>query len=145
MAFGLVESARDVTTHRIFCCDLLARTAAKSGNNRRARGATRTRRHARRKATMAHPTKYDDTLFSMMQQHENEMEFLNTIFGFLQRRSACFNGPKVAPPLPHTPPARAVPDPLRRCYPCARAHTVFSDIVHRRASTRASRCAARCA
>lgn len=43
---------------------------------------------------MAHPTKYDDTLFSMMQQHETEMEFLNTIFGFLQRRSACFNGPK---------------------------------------------------
>jgi hypothetical protein len=30
-----------------------------------------------------------------MTQHESEMEFLNTIFGFLQRRSACFNGPKV--------------------------------------------------
>ena len=42
------------------------------------------------------PTKYDDTLFAMMTQHESEMEFLNTIFGFLQRRSACFNGPKVS-------------------------------------------------
>jgi len=43
---------------------------------------------------MAAPGKYDDTLFAMMQQHENEMEFLNTVFGFLQRKSTCFNGPK---------------------------------------------------
>jgi hypothetical protein len=48
---------------------------------------------------MGHPTKYDDTLFSMMQQHDNEMEFLNTIFGFLQRKSSCFNGPKVDMPI----------------------------------------------
>lgn len=39
-------------------------------------------------------TRYDDTLFAMMQQHENEMEFLNAVFGFLQRRTSCFNGPK---------------------------------------------------
>jgi hypothetical protein len=45
---------------------------------------------------MAHNTKFDDTLYAMMQQHESEMEFLNTIFGFLQRRTACFNGPKVS-------------------------------------------------
>mmetsp|Transcript_15199 Transcript_15199/g.30508 ORF Transcript_15199/g.30508 Transcript_15199/m.30508 type:complete len:321 (+) Transcript_15199:44-1006(+) len=38
--------------------------------------------------------KYDDTLFAMMQQHPSEMDFLNTIFGFLQRRTQCFNGPK---------------------------------------------------
>ena len=44
---------------------------------------------------MGQATKYDDTLFAMMQQHENEMEFLNTVFGFLQRKSTCFNGPKV--------------------------------------------------
>ncbi|EKX45230.1 hypothetical protein GUITHDRAFT_159699 [Guillardia theta CCMP2712] len=43
---------------------------------------------------MAGNTKYDDTLFAMMTQHESEMEFLNTIFGFLQRRTQCFNGPK---------------------------------------------------
>mmetsp|Transcript_12305 Transcript_12305/g.17875 ORF Transcript_12305/g.17875 Transcript_12305/m.17875 type:complete len:333 (+) Transcript_12305:23-1021(+) len=43
---------------------------------------------------MTAPGKYDDTLFAMMQQHENEMEFLNTVFGFLQRKSSCFNGDK---------------------------------------------------
>ena len=47
---------------------------------------------------MGHLAKYDDTLFAMMQQHENEMEFLNTVFGFLQRKSSCFNGPKVSHP-----------------------------------------------
>ena len=49
-----------------------------------------------KKPAMAHNTKFDDTLYAMMQQHESEMEFLNTIFGFLQRRTACFNGPKVS-------------------------------------------------
>jgi len=47
---------------------------------------------------MTAPGKYDDTLFAMMQQHENEMEFLNTVFGFLQRKSSCFNGDKVSSP-----------------------------------------------
>lgn len=59
----------------------------------------RERRRRRRPAAdwtaMGQATKYDDTLFAMMQQHENEMEFLNTVFGFLQRKSTCFNGPKV--------------------------------------------------
>ena len=50
----------------------------------------------RSRVAMAHNTKFDDTLYAMMQQHESEMEFLNTIFGFLQRRTACFNGPKVS-------------------------------------------------
>ncbi len=44
---------------------------------------------------MAAVTKYDDTLAAMCQQHGTEMEFLNTIFGFLQRRTQFFNGPKV--------------------------------------------------
>ncbi|KAJ1470453.1 hypothetical protein T484DRAFT_1753864 [Baffinella frigidus] len=37
---------------------------------------------------------YDDTLMAMMRQHKDEMDFLNNIFGFLQRRTQCFNGPK---------------------------------------------------
>jgi hypothetical protein len=34
-------------------------------------------------------------LMSMLQAHPGDMDFLNTIFGFLQRRTGCFNGPKV--------------------------------------------------
>ena len=60
----------------------------------KSRASERERERAR--GAMAHQTKYDDTLFAMMQQHDSEMEFLNTIFGFLQRRTACFNGPKVS-------------------------------------------------
>lgn len=38
-------------------------------------------------------TKFDSTLYSMLQQHADEVDFLNTIFGFLQRKTPCFNGP----------------------------------------------------
>ncbi len=38
-------------------------------------------------------TKFDSTLYSMLQQHADEIDFLNTIFGFLQRKTPCFNGP----------------------------------------------------
>jgi hypothetical protein len=38
-------------------------------------------------------TKFDSTLYSMLQQHVDEVDFLNTIFGFLQRKTPCFNGP----------------------------------------------------
>jgi hypothetical protein len=38
-------------------------------------------------------TKFDSTLYSMLQQHSDEVDFLNTIFGFLQRKTPCFNGP----------------------------------------------------
>ena len=41
-------------------------------------------------------TKYDETLMAMLQQHAGDMDFMNTIFGFMQRRTACFNGPKVS-------------------------------------------------
>jgi len=58
---------------------------------------------------MTAPGKYDDTLFAMMQQHENEMEFLNTVFGFLQRKSSCFNGDKVSCPHPRLNHAVRVP------------------------------------
>ncbi len=37
--------------------------------------------------------KFDSTLFAMLQQHSDEIDFLNTMFGFLQRKTACFNGP----------------------------------------------------
>lgn len=30
----------------------------------------------------------------MLQQHKDEIDFLNTMFGFLQRKTSCFNGPK---------------------------------------------------
>mmetsp|Transcript_9974 Transcript_9974/g.24578 ORF Transcript_9974/g.24578 Transcript_9974/m.24578 type:complete len:334 (+) Transcript_9974:312-1313(+) len=33
-------------------------------------------------------------LMGMLQAHPSDMEFLNSIFGFLQRRTGCFNGPK---------------------------------------------------
>ena len=54
---------------------------------------------------------YDDTLMAMMRQHKDEMEFLNNIFGFLQRKTQCFNGPKV----------RADPAPTQAC---VRAHAM---------------------
>ncbi len=38
-------------------------------------------------------TKFDSTLYSMLQQHSDEVDFLNSIFGFLQRKTPCFNGP----------------------------------------------------
>jgi hypothetical protein len=38
-------------------------------------------------------TKFDSTLYAMLQQHADEVDFLNTIFGFLQRKTPCFNGP----------------------------------------------------
>jgi hypothetical protein len=44
---------------------------------------------------MANNSRYDDTLMAMLQQHSGDMDFMNTIFGFMQRRTACFNGPKV--------------------------------------------------
>jgi len=43
---------------------------------------------------MSHISKYDDTLMAILQQHSSDVEFLNCIFGFLQRRTSCFNGPK---------------------------------------------------
>ena len=38
-------------------------------------------------------TKFDSTLYAMLQQHADEVDFLNTVFGFLQRKTPCFNGP----------------------------------------------------
>jgi hypothetical protein len=38
-------------------------------------------------------SKFDSTLYAMLQQHSDEVDFLNTIFGFLQRKTPCFNGP----------------------------------------------------
>ena len=40
-------------------------------------------------------SQYDDTLMAMVRQHKDEMDFLNSVFGFLQRRTQCFNGPLV--------------------------------------------------
>lgn len=38
--------------------------------------------------------KYDRVLWDMLQNHPDEIHFLNTVFNFLQRRTGCFNGPK---------------------------------------------------
>jgi hypothetical protein len=48
-----------------------------------------------RNVGMANNSKYDETLMAMLQQHSSDMEFMNTMFGFMQRRTSCFNGPKV--------------------------------------------------
>eukprot|EP00164_Ancoracysta_twista_P001267 GFYU01001664.1.p1 GENE.GFYU01001664.1~~GFYU01001664.1.p1 ORF type:complete len:319 (+),score=135.36 GFYU01001664.1:67-1023(+) len=37
--------------------------------------------------------KYDETFKSMLMQHNTEVDFLNTVFQFLQRRTECFTGP----------------------------------------------------
>uniref|UniRef100_A0A0C3SHL3 CS domain-containing protein n=2 Tax=Guillardia theta (strain CCMP2712) TaxID=905079 RepID=A0A0C3SHL3_GUITC len=39
-------------------------------------------------------SKYDRVLWDMLQQHPDEIHFLNTVFNFLQRRTPCFNGPR---------------------------------------------------
>ncbi len=44
---------------------------------------------------MAQNTRFDDMLMAMLQTHPSDVDFLNSIFNFLQRRTACFNGPKV--------------------------------------------------
>ena len=36
-------------------------------------------------------TPYDDTLVSIMMQHKSELEFLNTIFSVIQRRTKYFH------------------------------------------------------
>ena len=45
------------------------------------------------KAMSLDRAKFDTTLYSMLQQHTDEIDFLNTMFGFLQRKTPCFNGP----------------------------------------------------
>jgi hypothetical protein len=39
-------------------------------------------------------TRFDETLWSMLQTQPDELSLLNVIFGFLQRKTAFFNGPK---------------------------------------------------
>eukprot|EP00285_Hemiselmis_virescens_P016959 CAMPEP_0173381390 /NCGR_PEP_ID=MMETSP1356-20130122/3742_1 /TAXON_ID=77927 ORGANISM="Hemiselmis virescens, Strain PCC157" /NCGR_SAMPLE_ID=MMETSP1356 /ASSEMBLY_ACC=CAM_ASM_000847 /LENGTH=344 /DNA_ID=CAMNT_0014335167 /DNA_START=21 /DNA_END=1055 /DNA_ORIENTATION=- len=43
---------------------------------------------------MAGNDRFDGPLMGILQAHSSDMEFLNSIFGFLQRRTGCFNGPK---------------------------------------------------
>lgn len=53
------------------------------------------REFQRLRAGRSRMSQYDDTLMAMVRQHKDEMDFLNSVFAFLQRRTQCFNGPMV--------------------------------------------------